>query len=470
MDSGKLIAKHSELWINQTSYQQCEFIVKGYANLELEDAKIASNLGMWLDFSGHSETTLSNATLDFGAWSDIHFRDYSKANIQNLTSFGTSGLAFQRQCDITIEDSVIGTLGFGDSGNCNVRLYNSNITTIGITFDRDSSLKVADVRSGFYDHLDLKEKISFISGAQFDLIFNNSRVDSWQLEFYYDSETTVQNSTLNRLGIAVQGISAYVQDLNPQHYEYEQIGKIRLNNTSVRGDIVIRALDNSEVTVVNATVTLAATSNSKLHAINSTISEHVYYFFGISDSGGTTSAQAMGCFSSSFYLYGDISFPGSNIIYAWYYCNVTRNYVVRVRNMTGNFLPNADLRLMSRDGTPVWNGTTDSLGQADFNLTFSDSNYTGTLSLKTAKGGSYNTSQQVSFLSDTPIVVNLIEKPLGDINEDHVVNILDIAIVAKAFGSKPGDPDWNALGDLNKDGVINILDISLVAKDYGKTV
>ena len=57
-----------------------------------------------------------------------------------------------------------------------------------------------------------------------------------------------------------------------------------------------------------------------------------------------------------------------------------------------------------------------------------------------------------------------------DLNKDGKVNILDITIVAVAYGSKPGDPKWNALADLDKNGQINIIDISMVAKDYGKIV
>jgi len=46
---------------------------------------------------------------------------------------------------------------------------------------------------------------------------------------------------------------------------------------------------------------------------------------------------------------------------------------------------------------------------------------------------------------------------------------MDIAIVAKAYGSKPGDPNWNETADLDKNRVINIIDIATVARDYGKT-
>ncbi len=57
-----------------------------------------------------------------------------------------------------------------------------------------------------------------------------------------------------------------------------------------------------------------------------------------------------------------------------------------------------------------------------------------------------------------------------DLNNDGTVNILDISIVAVAFGSTPEDPNWNEIADLNNDEIVNILDISIVAMDYGKIV
>jgi hypothetical protein len=65
-----------------------------------------------------------------------------------------------------------------------------------------------------------------------------------------------------------------------------------------------------------------------------------------------------------------------------------------------------------------------------------------------------------------------LARPRGftDLNKDGKVNILDIFIVAQAFGSKPGDQNWNQTADLNKDGSMNILDMFAVAWDFGKTV
>ena len=61
------------------------------------------------------------------------------------------------------------------------------------------------------------------------------------------------------------------------------------------------------------------------------------------------------------------------------------------------------------------------------------------------------------------------ENLLTDLNADGTINILDITIVAIAFGSRPESPGWNFIADLDQNGVINIIDITKVAKDFGKT-
>ncbi len=50
-----------------------------------------------------------------------------------------------------------------------------------------------------------------------------------------------------------------------------------------------------------------------------------------------------------------------------------------------------------------------------------------------------------------------------DINHDGVVNIIDAADFAYAFGSHPGGPRWNVNCDLNNDGVVNIIDAAYMA-------
>jgi len=56
---------------------------------------------------------------------------------------------------------------------------------------------------------------------------------------------------------------------------------------------------------------------------------------------------------------------------------------------------------------------------------------------------------------------------LGDVNGDGRVDLKDIALVARAFGSTPTSPNWNPAADINGDGVVNVQDITLVARHFG---
>ncbi len=51
-----------------------------------------------------------------------------------------------------------------------------------------------------------------------------------------------------------------------------------------------------------------------------------------------------------------------------------------------------------------------------------------------------------------------------DMNEDGLLNIIDITIVAKAFGSTVGDSQYREKADLDHNGFVDILDIALVAR------
>ena len=56
----------------------------------------------------------------------------------------------------------------------------------------------------------------------------------------------------------------------------------------------------------------------------------------------------------------------------------------------------------------------------------------------------------------------------GDINMDGKVDMKDISILCRAFGSYPGHSRWNPTADENEDNKIDIFDIALTCRNYGK--
>lgn len=60
---------------------------------------------------------------------------------------------------------------------------------------------------------------------------------------------------------------------------------------------------------------------------------------------------------------------------------------------------------------------------------------------------------------------------LGDVNCDFIVNMLDLSIIAEAFGSEPEDSEWNEISDTAEPyGEINIIDVCIAAWEFGKTL
>lgn len=63
---------------------------------------------------------------------------------------------------------------------------------------------------------------------------------------------------------------------------------------------------------------------------------------------------------------------------------------------------------------------------------------------------------------------NIKVRIVGDINGDDVIDMKDIGIAARDFGSYPGHPRWNPDADINGDGKVDMRDIALIARGFGK--
>ena len=57
----------------------------------------------------------------------------------------------------------------------------------------------------------------------------------------------------------------------------------------------------------------------------------------------------------------------------------------------------------------------------------------------------------------------------ADLDENGKVDIMDVVTVGIAFGSEPGDLDWNSDADFDNNYIIDIIDIVKVTKEFGRT-
>jgi len=53
-----------------------------------------------------------------------------------------------------------------------------------------------------------------------------------------------------------------------------------------------------------------------------------------------------------------------------------------------------------------------------------------------------------------------------DINQDDIVDVLDIALLANHYNNAIGQTNYNIIYDLNKDGIIDIYDLVLVSRSF----
>lgn len=61
-------------------------------------------------------------------------------------------------------------------------------------------------------------------------------------------------------------------------------------------------------------------------------------------------------------------------------------------------------------------------------------------------------------------VVNVVEK-LGDINGDRKIDKYDLRYIENSFGFRIGEEGYNKEADLNEDGIVNVLDLMIIAKN-----
>jgi hypothetical protein len=412
-DHARLIVRNATLQLSQNYFYQYEFKVENFATLIMENAELTSDYGLNFHFLDDSAGSIHNLNIDIGEFSSLGFFGRSKLEVDSIVFEGSHGIHVGDYADVSITSSVIGSIEIFPETPI-IRIADSEIAwRFGLFFmNPESEINIKELTPGFKEYLDLGERIVAKRHGSYipiRITLSETNVQRWHIGMLYNLRSVISDSTLFHFRIFASSISCSVENLKASFYSQMRIGQIVLNQTRITNEVAFTLLQDAEVTIIDSALTLllGPGDNSHAYIINSTISgPHADYFSGSLSFDGATLGGFIRVLYSALFIYGDFSFKDFGDV-VWHEGTVTREYGMVVKDAYGNPVSDANLTLRSKDGTQIWNGTTDSQGRANFDLTFTDDNYTDTLTLEAVKDDLLD-AQDVTFLSDTPIVLTVL--------------------------------------------------------------
>jgi len=443
LDQARLNVRNANLTLNQTYHDQYGIFIRQFGQLEM-----------------HNVEAISPKVFP------ISLQDLAEAEIETISTNGRLECAGNSSTQIS-DSLTYAALHIGDYAQ--VTLLNSTHLEPYIAFDfrrfTERSISISGLRSGFFEYWNTYENTS--TQNIFNLTICNSYVGNWQCWFPSNvGRAEVVNCTLSCLALDFSEQEISVNNLKNGFYGFWNLGNIYVVNSSVTENWAF-ILWSVNATFSNCIVHLHLNGANKISVENSTVKTLIL------DSGNTTIN-----FNETT-LYGGLFFGNSNLYFSggivlegvdfgrFVSSQVTRNYNLVATDTTGQTLENAELTLLDKNTKVIWNGITDSIGEANFNLTYTDSNYMDTLRLEASKG-ELSAAKDIAFLSDTPVTLVMNITVTADINNDGSVDIYDAILLANSFNSIPTSPNWNSKADLNSDNIVDIYDAIILANNYGK--
>lgn len=207
-----------------------------------------------------------------------------------------------------------------------------------------------------------------------------------------------------------------------------------------------------------------------LNASNGVVLEHCY--------NSTIKENRIECFTRGIWLhYSNSNVVSDNYVSgsSWYgivlcggssYNNLTGNTVENHFDgidLTGtdnhiyhnNFVNNANETVMILSFPNSWNNTCEGNYWSDYNGTVFDNYGIGNTAYL------IDGDNQDNYPLRSPYLI-------GDVNHDARVDMRDVSIVARLFGTKLGDEKWNPHADIDENGKIDMRDISIAASSFGE--
>lgn len=398
-DNGTLILRNCEFVLNQSDYYQFAIWVQDNGRLLSQNTNISSNFHFDQNFAGNS---IVNFTRTF--WKHFTWTYFSG---QSLYVFDSRGLGhFWITTTGCFQDSE-GTGFILTSETANILIKNSSMQFASITV-RNSILNIAGLRGGQIEFFNTFNNISVTTG-----LLSNVTIMKSNIQLHFEP----YNSNINFVNCDIEGFEARdgsnvtVSDSTVSDMHAEEDVELLIYNVSVPAHLA--AWYNSRVIIHNSYISwLMIEEKATVSVYESTIYELSCSRLSTPAYLSNVTISYFSVSNSNFYLHGNLTFL--NYVRGWEESSVVRNFNVILMNETGYPLANAEMKLYDRQNI-VWNGTSDVHGRADFNVTYTDGNYTNTLVLKVIRDGRFGT-RSIEFTSSTPVFLSVRLPPVHNLD------------------------------------------------------
>lgn len=427
---GDLIINGNQSFIIENcSYTQTGNIyVKENGTLVIKNAELVMNMsGSWqynIYIYDTGRLIIENSDVSTPTIFDINFFDKSSGNLANSTIGGRWGrlgyvcleIMSQSLSDIFIKNcSVYYVRTYSDSSTITVT-NSSDVTCFSIEWAR-CNLSISNLRSGYITYWNSYKNASVVGQCSNVTIFNSTV--RWAEMFFDRSNASVTNSDINSVWCLTDS-NVTIGNITSAWIHTVDASKVKVYNIT-RHQYLAPWGGKTKISLFNVRLYRLWTENFQ----GTIFSENVVF-------------ETVLFRDSQFYTWGN--FSGVWGAHEWTNSNVTRNFNVIVTDEMSCPLADAKLKLYDQNSNLVWSGISNVYGRTNFNLTFSDSNYTDTLRLEAVKETLFS-AKNVTFLSDTPITMVLLSPPHGpkaEFTATPETTIVGEPVRFDASGSLPG--------------------------------
>jgi len=383
---GDLIIDGTQEYVieNCTYIQAGDIYVRDYSKLNVRNALLDieqtyTQFNVIVD--DHATLTMKNSGTKSFFWFSVSVGGFAKAQIENSEMIDVGLIGGSGNSELSIANSTVMEIHISDSSR--IEILNSEVLwTTNLHFHPPNEACLNNLQPRYFRSWNIHSNQT-VKNVNYELTLWNTTIHNWGLMLDYGSLVKVSNSTISRIIQTYYATNAQIKDILPGSWTNLSVGAMMLDNCVV-ADHWHFTFSNTDFTVLNSSIHTRVI-DSKGSIAKSFVDWTVFHGKGALNFNKTIWTGYIGFLHSDVYISGDVQILSPSI--SWSPESVfTRNYNILVEDAIDSTIQCVELTLSDQNGTEVWIGFTDSLGKADFNLTFTDDNYTDVLKLEAVEG------------------------------------------------------------------------------------